>query len=221
LAVRPLLVAAGVLLVIGLGAWVVLGSSLLAVDRVSVQGAGRVPDQEIIRLAAVEPGTPLARVDTDAVAARVDSLLEVADVRVIRRWPHDLLISVKERTPVAVVGQGRTLRLVDAEGVIFDEVSRRPRGMPLVDMNADRADPALLRAALAVLAVLPQRISTQIQTVSAPSPDAVTLALSRDRTVVWGSAEGAARKAAVLTTLIGHPAKVYDVSAPDAPKTRG
>ena len=48
----------------------------------------------------------------------------------------------------------------------------------------------------------------------------VTLRLTRDRTVVWGSPERGDRKATVLTALMSRRADVYDVSAPDAPTTR-
>jgi cell division protein FtsQ len=37
---------------------------------------------------------------------------------------------------------------------------------------------------------------------------------------MWGSAEASERKAEVLTALMRLRAKVYDVSAPEAPTTR-
>ena len=44
--------------------------------------------------------------------------------------------------------------------------------------------------------------------------------LTRGRIVVWGSTERGERKAAVLAVLLARKARVYDVSAPDAPTTR-
>ena len=39
--------------------------------------------------------------------------------------------------------------------------------------------------------------------------------------VVWGSSDDSARKAGVLSVLMKRTAKVYDVSAPDLPVTKG
>ena len=49
----------------------------------------------------------------------------------------------------------------------------------------------------------------------------VRLLLSDGTTVVWGTADRSARKAEVLLALLGHPARGYDVSAPDRPALRG
>ena len=100
----------------------------------------------------------------------------------------------------------------------FDQVDRRPRGLPLVSAPVDAGAPAL-RAALDVIDVLPPAVAADVRQVRAASPDDVRLQLSKDRTVVWGSAERSARKAAVLAVLLTRRASVYDVSAPDAPTT--
>ena len=39
--------------------------------------------------------------------------------------------------------------------------------------------------------------------------------------VVWGSSDDSERKAEVLSVLMKRQAKVYDVSAPDLPVTKG
>jgi len=49
----------------------------------------------------------------------------------------------------------------------------------------------------------------------------VVLHLSGGVRVRWGDATASAEKARVLAALIHRPAKVYDVSAPGAPATRG
>jgi cell division protein FtsQ len=45
------------------------------------------------------------------------------------------------------------------------------------------------------------------------------MVLTRHRTVVWGGGDRSARKAAVLAVLLHRKARIYDVSAPDAPTT--
>jgi cell division protein FtsQ len=207
------------LALVGAAGWVVLESTLLSVRSVRVAGASRVTPAEVLAVADVAPATPLARVDTEAVARRVGALVEVRHVSVSRQWPRSVRIVVEERMPAAVQRSGSSYLLVDPTGVAFDRVAKRPLGLPLVTAPTAAGEPAF-RAALAVLTAVPASVRRQLLEVRAASPEQVTLRLTRGRTVVWGSPERGARKAAVLTALMSRRASVYDVSAPDAPTTR-
>jgi cell division protein FtsQ len=88
-----------------------------------------------------------------------------------------------------------------------------------VSAPVDEGAPAL-RAALDVLEQLPAAVRGQVRQVRAASREDVQILLSRHRTVLWGSVDRGARKAAVLAVLVTRKAAVYDVSAPDAPTTR-
>jgi cell division protein FtsQ len=215
---RVLAVLGLVLALVGAAGWVVLESSLFAVRSVEVTGATRVPPAQVLAAADIAPTTPLARVDTDAVARRVEAIVAVRTVSVSRQWPRTVLIVVAERVPAAVQRRGSSYLLLDRTGVAFDTVRTRPKRLPLV--SADTDSPRTLRAALDVLAVVPDRVRRQLVEVRATSPEQVTLRLTRHRTVMWGSTERGERKAAVLAALMSRRALVYDVSAPDAPTTR-
>lgn len=210
------LVLAGVVVAAG---WVVLGSSVLGVAQVRVTGVARLGADEVRDAAAVPSGTPLARLDTAAVAARVSGLPVVRSVAVVRRWPRAVEISVRERTAVAARPVGSAWQLVDRSGVAFAVEARRPKGLPIVTAppDAGRRD---LRAGLDAVRALPAPVREQVREVRASDADHVTLRLSKGRTVVWGSAERAERKASVLAVLLSRRASVYDVSAPDIPTTR-
>jgi cell division protein FtsQ len=214
------LVALGLVMVLaGVAGWVVLESSLLSVRTVEVSGTARVSPAEVLAAADVAPATPLARVDTDAVARRVRALVAVRGVSVSRRWPRSVHIVVQERVPAAVQRRGTSYLLVDRSGVAFDTVRKRPPGLPLVTAPVVAGELAF-RAAVTVLTSVPASVRRQLIEVRAASPEQVTLQLTRDRTVVWGSPDRGERKAAVLTALMSRRAQVYDVSAPDAPTTR-
>jgi len=212
-------------LLLAAAAWVVWGTSLLGVRTVTVTGTARLDPVEVRAAAAIRSGTPLARLDPAAVADRVRRLPAVRSVTVDRRWPHTVVISVRERTPAAVESRGEGFALVDRSGTVFGTVTRRPAGLPLVSAPVDAGAPAL-RAALRVLDDLRPDVARQVRTVRAGSPDDVELLLTRHRTVVWGSPEDGTRKAAVLAVLVRHAARThagvrtFDVSAPDAPTTR-
>jgi len=216
---RVLLAALLAGLLLATAGWLLLRSSVFALDRVVVTGLERLGPAQVQQQAAVRPGTPLVRVDTDAVAARVARLPAVRTVAVDRDWPGTLRVAVRERTPVAVRAVGSSWALVDRSGVVFDTVDRRPRRLPVVSAPVDEG-PAALLATLDVLDALPLPVREQVRDVRAATPDSVTVRLSRDRTVVWGSSERAQRKAAVLAVLLTRKARVYDVSAPDTPTTR-
>lgn len=209
--------------------WALLGSRLFVVRSVAVSGATRlVPSAEVVAVADVPLGTPLSRVDTGAVARRVETIRQVASASVSTSWPDGLDIVVRERTAaVAVRMAGGGYDLVDATGVIVSWSRTKPASLPLyvtsVPGSALRGD-ARLSAASAVLAELPPWLSRSVASVSASgtatAAGPVTLSLRDGKTVVWGGTDGAARKARELAILIGGQATYYDVSAPGTAVTR-
>lgn len=217
-----LVVVLTVLLLVGLGVgtgWLVLGSGALGVETVRVTGVSRLLPEQVVARAAIEPGTPLARLDTEAVVRRLSGLAPVRNVEVVRDWPRTVRIEVSERVPAAVQARGSSWVLVDRSGVAFDTVHRRPAGLPRVSAPVHEGAPAL-RATLDVLDALPAEVRRQVREVRAAGLESVTLRLSRGRSVMWGSTERGDRKAAVLAVLLSRKASVYDVSAPDTPTTR-
>ena len=222
---RRLLVRSGVVVaVLGLLAWLLWGSPVLAVSAVRVDGAGTLTAAEVVDVAGIDEGTPLLRVDVDAAEARVARLPQVAGVEVTRGWPRSVVVTVVERMPVAVVEESGTRSLVDADGVLFDTVTGYP---PAGAVPLDVADPGpedrATRAALAALVALPEDVRGDVTGARATSPEDVTLTLEDGTTVLWGSAEEAGDKAAVLVALLGQlqagtlePAGTIDVSAPSA-----
>jgi cell division protein FtsQ len=210
-----------VVAMIGSLAWVVVGTSVLGVRRIEVTGSRTLAAEEVRAVAAVAEGTPLARVDTAAVATRVAGLPPVARARVSRSWPSTLVISVTERTPVAVASVEGGFAVLDAEGVIFDTLPARPDGLVLVRVPSPApADPAT-RAVLTVVMALPDALRAQVVAVVADLPTRIRLEVTGGRVVVWGDAERNDTKAQVAAVLLARPAKTIDVSAPDVATTTG
>lgn len=202
----------GVLAPLVLLVWLVAGSSLLAVRHVVVTGEGRATAAQVQAAAAVPLGTPLARVDTASVAARVRRLPSVASAHVTRHWPHVLRIQVVERLPVAGMVDGSRFVLLDATGAVVGPASVLPRGLLLIRVPSP-SDPAT-PAALQVLRELPATLRGQLSVVAAPTPEQVELVLRDGRRVVFGSPADGARKAAATVALLRLPGRVFDVSSP-------
>jgi len=227
---RAGLLALGAAVVVVAAGWLLGWSDLLAVDQVRVAGARVLSDREVARAAAVRTGTPLARVDLEATAARVRELAAVADVEVSRDWPGTVSIEVVERQPMAVLQEGAEFRALDAAGVVFRSYATPPDRLPLVRADqlagAGSGSPEVVRAealreVAAVVEALDARVAEGVEHVEVASLDAITLVLHEGAVVQWGSAEDSALKAEVLAALMQVPAATYDVSVPQLPTTSG
>jgi cell division protein FtsQ len=218
---RRVLLVLGGAAALALAGWVVGWSTLLGVDDVEVSGVTGAEQRAVADLVQVAPDTPLARVDTDAVASRVRSRITVAEVSVRRSWPGTLTVHVVPRTAALVVKnpQGQ-LEVVDPEGISFAVVRTAPKGIPVVTATgAQGMTPEALQSSLALLDALPSEIARQVTALTVSSADLVTFSLGR-RTVVWGSGEESVRKVEILRALLRTKARAIDVSAPDTPVTR-
>ena len=207
------------LVVMGLGVggvWLVYFSDVLAVEKVEVEGTRTLGSEQVREVAAVPAGQPLARVDLDAIRARVEALAVVRDAQVTRTWPDRVQIDVEERVAIAVVDIGGQIRGMDAEGVVFREYPKPPPGLPQVRTSSDA-----LREAALVVESLPGNITSRVDHVEVGTIDQISLVLRDGRTVVWGSAEESDAKSEVLTGLLRQPASTYDVSVPGQPTTKG
>jgi cell division protein FtsQ len=220
--VRPAVVLAVGVTVVGGGIWAAWSSPLLAVQSVTVKGTSRLASADVLAAARVPIGRSLLQVDPGPIRARVAALAAVQAVTVDRDWPHRLVITVTERRPAAAVVTGSGVELVDASGVAFATADRVPSGLLRLELGAPVPGPgdAEARAALAVWSQVPAALRDAVVSVSAPSPVDVTLRLTGRRTVVWGDPGEARRKLVVLRALMTHPASTYDVSTPDVPVTR-
>lgn len=212
----PLLaVAAGVVAVVVLATWLVAFSPVLGAKTVSVRGLRTLTQAQVRAAAHITRGTPLVRLDTGAVAARVETIPEVASARVSTSFPGTVVITVTERRAVGWVDTGGRAALVDRTGTRFHTVRSAPRGLPhLVLPSGPQAD-ATARAVAAVAAALPPGVLAQLASIQAFDPTAITLLLRDQRVVRWGSADRSADKARILPALLHQPGTLFDVSNPD------
>jgi cell division protein FtsQ len=221
---RPLAWLAGLLVLAALAAFLWAGP-LLSVRTIRVDGADSLAAEQVQDAAGIAEGTPLLRVDVSAAAARVARLPQVADVQVTRGWPSSVVITVVERTPLAVVEEAGRRTLVDAEGVLFDTITGKPpAGVVRLEVADPGPDDPDTRAGLAAVAALPPELRKQVTRVTAAHDGRdVRLRLTDGTEVLWGDGSESDRKAAVLGALLKQiaggeidPAGTVDVSAPGA-----
>lgn len=216
---RPALAALVLVALGGLTVWLLWFSQVLAVETVDVRGTDHLTPAEVRDAADVELGRPLLRVDLERLVRRVEALAPVRDARVERDWPGTVRIVVTEREAVAVVEIGGRTRGMDDQGVVFRDYARAPRSLPRVRV-VGKVDRDALEQAAVVLAAMPEDLATIVQRVDVETVDHLSLVLTGQRTVLWGSGEASTDKAAVLAALLeATTAKHYDVSVPGQPVT--
>ncbi len=216
---KPLVAVLAVLTLVSSGVYTVYFSDVLAVEGVEVGGNVVLSDDEVLAAAGVPIGRPLARVDVDEIGDRVATLLDgVESVEVSRAWPHEVLVSVVERTPIALLEIAGSLQGLDSAGVVFSTSRPPPSGLPRIQTGSSTSADAL-REVAKVVSALPADLAATVDHVEVETVDRITLVLRDDRIVRWGSAAQSADKAAVLEDLLGQEAREYDVSVPGTPTT--
>jgi cell division protein FtsQ len=213
------------------GVWVFYGSQWLRVERVTASGTRVLTPAQVVEAADVPVGSPLISVDTDVIEARLRRKLPRIDsVDVVRSWPHGIGLKVTERTPVLIAEKGGKFVEVDAKGVRYATVSRAPKGVPALELDVSPSaglrrfgTGRLVREAVRVAGSLPAAVARDTRIVKVRSYDSISLELSGDRTVAWGSGEKGRAKARTLTALMkaAPEARHFDVSVPTAPASAG
>ncbi len=188
---------------------------VLSVRTVRVDGLAAVSEEEVRARLEIPDGRSMLRIDTTAIAQRVAAIPKVRSVRVQRKFPSTVLVSVVERTPVVYLESPDGAHLIDAESVEFAIEPAPPIGVPKLLTEGSFTGPAAARAAVDVLVTLPPALSVQVGEVVARSNSDVSLNLRDGRKVVWGGTGDGERKAAVVLPLLTREGTVFDVSSPN------
>jgi cell division protein FtsQ len=211
---------AAVVVLGGVGVWLVAFSSVFGVGSVTVRGSQLLSAKQVRAAAHITAGTPLVRLDSDAVRRRVQRLPDVAAASVVTSFPSSVTITVTDRTPVAYVRSGHREELVDRTGKRYRAVAHAPRDLPRLVLPNGKATTVTDRAAASVAAALPTSLLADTVSIQALTAQSITVVLDHGRVVQWGSATRNADKARVLPVLLRRNDTQIDVTDPDQPFTR-
>jgi cell division protein FtsQ len=147
--VKSFLKVAGVALLVAVVAWSKSRTAALLQDlaglkleKVTVEGNHYLSDDEVVKAAALPLGESMFKLDLNEAGERVRKMDWVERVFVERRLPRTILISVRERKPLALLDNG-TLYGVDREGrVLSPSPSLLQEDLPLVSGVPLRLDAA-------------------------------------------------------------------------------
>jgi cell division protein FtsQ len=103
------------------------------IEAVHVEGASPQAQADILRASALKPGAPILDEDLGALRQRVAGVGWVKSVRIVRLLPDTLVISISERSPMAVWQFHGRARVIDDGGHLIGEADPgRFPDLPLV-----------------------------------------------------------------------------------------
>jgi cell division septal protein FtsQ len=219
-----------VVILVLVGVLALLGSSLFAVDRVSVSGAVYTDQDELDAVIDDLIGTAVLLVDTAAAEARLEAIAWVDEARVTTSFPDSASIEIRERTPVAaMMGADGQARVLDVDGRVLALVDGQPvalvwiAGPDTLDVAPGQFASIGYSSAASLVTKLPPEIRSRVESMLVtPDGSDLVLMLTSDRgpiEVRFGSALGEnaqieklVRLQRTLDDIADKPVTVIDVS---------
>lgn len=93
----------------------------LGVRNVLVTGRERTPGADILAALDVDTGAPILAFDPEEARDAVAALPWVRNVVIERRFPDTIYLRLEERRPLALWQSDRSMRVIDADGVVLTE----------------------------------------------------------------------------------------------------
>jgi len=215
-------VVAGTLLVAAIGAGVT-ASPIFGAKTIRIQGADHLSRGDVLRLAGVGTGTNVFYLDTGDVARRLEGDVWIAGVTVAKDLPSTLVIDVRERVAVAVMGSKGQRVLVADDGTRLGDAGS---GGLLPSIGRAGAPPPSAQdvsGAARTIAALRPDTRRQVAHVSILPDGSLLVRLSNGAVVTWGTADELDAKAAALAALLrwaqkqGSHLTAADVHVPSNP----
>ena len=214
-------VLAAVVLVAGYFLWF-RDSSLVSVDEVDVEGATTNQDQIDDALTQAADGMTTLNVDEDALARSVSGFPTVASISVDASPPGKLVVTVRERLPVAQLKVDGEPAAVSADGYVLPGFETQGSKLPPLDEDA-AVESGLLNAEgaaqAAALGGAPDELRERIELAEwDPERGGVVITLEGAPELRFGDGSRSEAKwqavVSVLARVEGAPAYV-DVSVPE------
>ena len=218
-------IVAGVVAGLALIALASTYTPLFAAKTVRVEGADHLTARQVRKIAKVESGVNVVRLDSGRAERRLERNVWVADAEITKALPSGVTIVVRERTPAAVVLDDAGAReLLAGDGTELGSPSGGPSGLPVVAVPAGQAalsdDQRTLAAAVAES--LPPAIARSGVTILAGEEEA-DLFLRGGVTVSYGDGTELEAKGQALLGVLrwaerqGVRLSAIDVVTPGAP----
>jgi cell division septal protein FtsQ len=192
---------------------------------VSVAGAARTSEEDVLRAAALPAGRNIWFLDTASAAARMESLPWVRSASIERQWPNVVTIAIAERVAAARVlllpdagpkgpsphGPAPQYALVDAELRVLavEQTDERDAALPLLSVQpvplrldspgSDVRTPELAQALDAAQRLI--RLGVRISEVESRPATGIGFTTASRLRVLFGTTDDMERKVALLAAI--------------------
>lgn len=151
----------------------VMASDQFRVETISVEGNKRLDDETVIALSDIEPGIMTFHLDLHLIGRKIKENPWIEQARIQRIFPRQVVISLVEREPIAIVNLGY-LYYVDAAGEVFKVLgSNDSLDFPVVTGfdgrrlgDGDQQEAEKMKQVVALLEALKKREHFNVQRVS-------------------------------------------------------
>lgn len=182
------------------------GGSFCKIREITVGGAVRLGESEIIEQSGVKKGTSLFLLRCRKVEQRLAALPELCAVTVSRDFPATVSIQVQEREPAALLLEQNRFWLLDREGVLFAEQLHPVENLPVITGAAAEQivlgepldDKAKRDALSAFLQALPENPLLEPAELNLADPSELVLYTVDGRKVLLGCSDKMVNKLALL-----------------------
>ncbi len=90
-----------------------------AVNEILVMGRKEISEDELLSHLGIRAGTPIFAVDLEGAQHLLHQISWVEEVRVSRRLPDKIIVTLKERAPAALWQYKKKISLIDSKGVVI------------------------------------------------------------------------------------------------------
>jgi cell division protein FtsQ len=122
-------------------------AEIFQISGVDVKGVRRISEADLEAIARKFKGQNIFRVDLQAAARRAHENSWIKDIRIYRRLPKRISITVVERDPDAILDTGAGRYLIDNEAVVIERLAKDGASdwpLPVIavkDCRAERGEP--------------------------------------------------------------------------------
>ena len=199
--------------VVALVAALVLVNWVFTVRRLTVEGSGDIPAQEVARMSGISLGARMRAVRQDRVRTGVESDGRLAFVSLERKYPGEMVLTVRKREMAALTMQAGKVLALDADGCVMAIITQLPeKSLPYVSglrpmkytvgRRLDATDGRVPAMTLVLEALASQGVAAKVAEVNLADLNDIQLITRKNTTVRLGDSGDMARKVAWMAGAV-------------------
>lgn len=122
------------------GIYFALHVDYFIVDGIAVAGNKEISDEEIVKLSKIETGENIFDIQPWFAERRIKKNLYIEDVKVKRKLPNKIEITVEERRCRVQFVKGKQFVVTDGEGMVIDIAKEEQKATLIENVKVEKAD---------------------------------------------------------------------------------